>query len=288
MSRILDAVLDSGKAYAGTSPALDLVYGGQNGIMANIGVVGADGKNYDAWISNAAYVKRNVIAIVLRYPKFFDLMPDKDKWIESYKNLIELHPLTIDGLSSGLTVDTDEHPVGAGGEFQEEATDVKRARSNISFTFKEKAGKSITKFLDYYIRYGIMDPDTKRALVAQYITDITTINGMYTPDYYTGTVLFIEPDITQKVVVDAWLSTNMFPKGNGDRTGKRDLRSAGEVPELNIEFTSITMNNAAVMTVASKILASLSVLSKLPDTGIVAPSVEVDSTLSSAKGGFNS
>lgn len=133
-----------------------------------------------------------------------------------------------------------------------------------------------------------MDPDTKRALVAQYITDINTIGGMYTPDYYTGTVLFIEPDITQKVVVDAWLCTNMFPKGNGDRTGKRDLRSAGETPELSIEFTSITMNNSAVMTLANKILSSLSVLSKLPDTGIVVPSSEIDSTLAAAKGGFNS
>lgn len=284
--RITDAILNKDKAYAGHSPALDLSYGGQQGIMSKIGRVGPDGKNYDEWISNQAYVKRNVIPIVLRYPKFFDYMPEKEKWIAAYKALIELHPLSIDGLSSGLTVETDEHPIGGAGEMQEEPTDVKRAKSTLTFVWKEKAGKAIQKFLDKFIRYGIMDPDVKRPLVADLIGDISSIEGMYTADFYTGTVIYIEPDITQKVVIDAWLCTNMFWKSNGDRTGKRDIKSAGEAPELSIESSCITMNNEAVLTLADRILSSLTSLSKLPDIGIVVPSAEIDASIAAAKTGF--
>ena len=287
-SRITDAILGKSSAYAGHSPAANLAYGGQNGPMARIGVVGADGTNYGEWISNSAYIRRNVIPIVLSYPKFFDLMPDKDKWIEGYKAMIELLPMSIDGLSSGLTVETDEHAVGGAGEMQEEITNVTRARSTLSFTYKDKQGKAIQKFLDLIIRYGYMDPDVKRPLVSQYITDISKVGGMYSADYYTGTVIFIEPDITQKVVVDAWLSTNMFFKSNGDRTGKRDIHSANEVPEYSIESACITMNNEAVFVLADKILLSLTTVNKLPDTGIVVPTGDVDASLTAAKTGFNS
>ena len=286
MARIKEAVLSKNNVYAGTSPALNLLYGGQNGILPKIGQVGPDGKSYDEWISNHAYIKKNVIPVVLKYPKFFDLMPDTQKWIDTYVTLLELHPLTIDGLTSGLSVTFDEHPVGGSGEQQEELTNVERARSNPSFTFKEKAGKSIQKFLNMYIRYGMMDPDVKKPLVTSLSGfDISKVGGMYTPDYYTGTVLFIEPDTTHKVVVDAWLCSNMAPKTDGDRTGKRDIRSAGEVPEYTIDFTAITLNNDSVIGFAQTILDKLTKLSQFPDLvpsnfgsgeGIVLPSKEVD------------
>lgn len=288
MSRITDAVLAKDEVFAGHSPALKLVHGGQNGWLPRIGQVGADGKNYEEWISNHAYIKKNVIPVVIRYPKFMDFMPNSADWIATYKALIELHPLSIEGLSSGLTVEFDEHAVGGAGEMQEELTNVTRARSTISHTYKEKAGKSIQKFLDYYIRYGMMDPDVKKPLVTEYINSMEDIGGMYTPDYYTGTVLYIEPDTTHKVVVDAWLCSNMAPKGNGDRTGKRDLRSAGEAPELSVEFTSITMNNEAVLAMADTILASLTVINDIPDTELVLPSSEVDQDVAAADVGFNS
>lgn len=288
MSRITDAVLDKTGTYADSRPALDLTKGGQNGWMPKIGFLGDDGKSYEEWISNHAYIKKNVIPVVLRYPRFMDYMPESDKWKATYKALIELHPLSIEGLTSGLTVEVDEHAVGGAGEMQEELTDVKRARSTISMTFKEKAGKSIQKFLDYVIRYGMMDPDTKKPLVTKYFTEdaLAAMGGIYTPDFYTGTVLFIEPDTTHKVVVDAWLSSNMFPKGNGDRTGKRNLTEAGEAPELSIEWTSITMNNEAVLGLADTILKSLNVIDKIPDTDLTLPSQKVDESIAAADTGF--
>lgn len=289
-SRISDAVLAKGTAYGKGSAALNLAHGGQNGYTSKIGMVDTDGKNYAEWISNSAYVRQNIIPVVLSYPKFLDFMPNSDKLIASYKALIELHPLTIEGLTSGLTVETDSHPIGGGGEEQEEITDVKRAKSSLTITVKEKRGKAVQKFLDMMIRYGYKDPDTKKPLVVKYFTGsaLEAVGGMYTPDYYTGTTLFIEPDITQRVVVDAWLCTNMFFKSNGDRTGKRDIHSAGETVEHSLEIATITMNNEAVLTLADTILQTLTILNTIPDTGMVVPENSINSTIAAAKTGYNS
>ena len=287
MARITDAIIGKGTAYAGKDvPAPDLKYGGMNGHFARIGRVGADGKTYDEWISNQANVQRNIIPVVIRAPKFFNYMPEPEKWIESYKALMELHASAITGLTSGLTVDVDTHAVGGAGEEQEEVTNVKRAKSVVSTTFKEKANKAITKYLDTYIRYGIMDPDTKKPLVADLIDSIDKIGGMYTADFYTGTVLYIEPDVTQKYVVDSWLCTNLFPKSNGERTGKRDIHNAGEVPELTIEWGGITMNNNVVSDLAEKILKDLTVLTTIPDNDMVAPASEISPDVAGSAVGF--
>lgn len=287
MSRVKDSVLAADAAYAGQTATNDLSFGGQGGIAPNIGTVGADGKNADIWISNQAYVKRNIIPVVLKYPKFFDYMGDsKDKLIASYKALIELHPLTIDGLTSGLTVEFDEHAVGGSGEMQEEITNVTRARSTPSFTYKEKAGKSIQKFVDFIIRYGYMDPDTKQPLVAATLPDAAK-KGIYSPDFYTGSVLFIEPDILQHNAIDAWLSVNMMFKGNGDRTGKRDIHSPGEAPELTLESTAITLNNDVVIKLADKTLKAMTTIGFNPNEQTVLPINETVSELTDAKVGFN-
>lgn len=284
-TRLTDAIL-SGSAYGTTATnVMNLAHGGQNGFMARIGSTGTDSGTYDSWISNQAYVQKNIIPVVISYPKFLDKMPDSAVWIAAFKELIEEHPLTIEGLTSGLTADFDEHRIGGAGEMQEEITDMKRARSTPSFTFKEKLGKSIQKFIDYVMRYGYMDPDTKIPLVKQYYT----AEGIYTAEMYTATILFIEPDAIHQNVVDAWLCTNMMFKSNGDRTGKRDLGSAGSTLDLNIEMTSITMNNEAVLTFAKTILSSLTVLNKIPDTGLTVPATKIDETISAiTTSGFSS
>ena len=287
MARITESVLQKGSVYAGHSPALNLRYGGQDGYFSKIGRVGPDGKTYEEWISNQAYVQRNIIPIVIRAPKFFDFMPEPKKWVDTYKALIELHPLAITGLQSGLTVEVDEHNIGGAGETQEEVTNVTRAKSAVNTTYKEKAGKAITKFLDLVIRYGMLDPDTKKPLVADLIGSIDKVGGMYTPEYYTGTVLFIEPDVTQKVVVDAWLVTNMFPKSNGERTGKRDIHSAGEAPEISIDWGGITMNNEAVHIMADTVLSGLTVLSTSPDVDRVVGNSSITANVSASTAGYN-
>lgn len=286
MARLTDAIITKGQAYSGQSPTLDLGYGGQQGYMPRLGTTGPDGKVYEEWINNTLYIRQNVIPIVLRYPKFMDLMQDSKLWIRAYKAMIEEHPTEISGLSSGLTVDTDSSPIGGAGEEQEQPTNTKREKSNISITIPDKAGKSVMKFFDMYIRYGIQDPDVKKPLVSQFIDTEKQI-GLYTPEWYTGMVIFIEPDITQQIVLDAWLAFNFFPKSNGSREGSRNVTDGGQRNDISLEFSSIVMNNQAAINLGQSLLKKLTVLKQIPDTHMITPTNGIDPSVSSVDFGFN-
>lgn len=253
MARITEALLDQ-KAFAKglQNPMIDVSAGG--GQFGYAPVVAE-------FTSNQAYVRKNVIAILLEAPRFFQLMPDPDKWVATLKSLAELHARTIEGLNAGLTVEFDEHPVGGAGEMQEEVTDVKRARTEPSFTFVEKYGRPIQTFLQNWIQYGMMDPDTKYALVG-------TLSGEkpddLLADWFTASMLFIEPDPTHRKVVKSFLTVNMMPKSNGTVEAKRDLTSASEVLTLTVEFTGITQVGLGVDTFAQQILDSINIQNANP------------------------
>jgi len=256
LERVKEA-LTAGTYNRNNEKMLNIDFGGQFGWSPRLGYIDKDKSFHSEWISNHKYVSKNVVAVVLQTPRFFDFMPDPQKWINAFKALIELHSKSIEGLSSGLTVEYSEHAVGGAGEMQEEVTNVTRARSTVTHTVEEKAGKPINRFLTDWIRYGLMDPDTKHALIG---TMSNWKNELYTPEYYTATVLYFEPDITMRSIVEAWLCTNMAPKGNGEVVGKRDLTSGGEVKEIAIEFTSITMYNEPVRRLAQSILDEMTTI----------------------------
>lgn len=284
MSRLTDAILAQGQTGFEHSPTVDLSYGGQNGHTAAIGRI-ANGKNYSEWISNQAHVQQNIIPVVLDYPRGIDFLPNKQKWIDQYNALMTVHPLTIEGLSSGLTNEFEQHAIGAAGEQQDELTKVSRAVSNVTMSYKEKNGKAIQKFVDYIIRYLYSDPDVEKPLVSN-LPGFNPDSGLYTADYMSGTTLYIEPDVTQTHVVDAWLCTNQMFKGNGDRTGSRDIHSARKTIDLSLELTGITMANDNVRTLASTVLTNLNagILGIDPRTAMPLPVTGVNPMLGSANG----
>jgi hypothetical protein len=189
-------------------------------------------------------------------------MPNPDKWVQALKSLVELHAKTIEGLNAGLTVEFDEHPVGGAGEMQQEITDSKRARSEPSFGFVEKYGMPINTFLQNWIIYGMMDPDTKFAMAG---TLPDTKPSDMLADWYSMTCLFIEPDPTHQRVVKAWVITNMMPKSDGEVIGKRDLTSASELSNLTIEFTGIAQYNLGTKVFAQNILDTINITNANPN-----------------------
>lgn len=245
------------QAYArgNVHPTLDLKYGGQHGWSPNL----------TEWVSNQAYIRRNLIPVLLEAPRFFNLMPQPEKWVETLRSLIELHCKTIEGMSSGLEVETEEHAVGGAGEMQQEVTNVTRARTNPSFTFIEKYGRPVQNFLERWIEYGLMSADSKYAL-------INTIHGNTSPkrptdmlaDWYSATVLFMEPDPTHSRVLKSWVTTNMYPKGTGEIIGKRDLTEAGELLTLTLEFTGLTQTGLGTNVFAQKILDNINLKNAAP------------------------
>lgn len=249
-----DSIMD-GSAFSKNLPnaqgMLDLKYGGQFGWAPDL----------TQWVNNQAYVRRNLVCILLEAPGFFQWMPDSAKWVESLKALVELHAKTIDGLAGGLEVETETQTVGGAGELQEEVVNVTRERSNVTFGFVEKYGMPIQTFLYNWITYGLMDPDTKYALSA-------TISGVkptdMLADMYSMTCLFFEPDPTHTKVIKSWITTNLFPKGTGPIEGKRDLVAGAELTELLIEFGGISQFSLGTNIMAQKILDSINLANANP------------------------
>lgn len=237
-------ILMQGRAFSqdrGVADQLNLTYGGMFGWSPEL----------KEWVSNQAYVRRNLVPIVLEAPKFFDSMPNPEIWRACFKALIEKHCKTIDGYQAGLTGTWDSHPVGGAGEEQQEITDMKRARSEPVFTFIEKYGRPIQTFINYWMRYGMMDPDTKYAMVG------TLANGAPTDmlaDQYAGTILVFEPDPTHTRVEKAWITANFAPINEGEVIGRRDLTAASEILTLTIPFTGISQYGLGPKMLAQGIL----------------------------------
>lgn len=246
--------LMQGRAFAQgmTHPMIDPTFGGQLGLAPDL--------RY--WVNNANYVQRNLIPIVVEAPRFFNNLVNKEKWIDALRAMMELHPRTIEGLNSTLTVDVDSTPVGGAGEIQQEFTNVTRARSEPAFTWDEKYGRPFSTLLENWITQGMMDPATK-------IANIGTLDGIrptdMLPDQYAMTMMFIEPDPMHRHVIKSWLVTNMFPMGSGDITGRRDLTSALPLQQINVTFSALTQCGAGVNAVAQSILDGISITNANPN-----------------------
>jgi len=177
------------------------------------------------------------------------------------ESIVELHPRTIQGYNAGVTVEFEEHPFGSAGEVQHEITQAKRVPTNPSFSWVEKYGNSIQNFLQYWIEYGMISPDTQFPLAG-------TLSGTKPQDFLTDwssmTCLAIEPDPLQQKVVRSWLTVNMMPKGTGDITAKRDLTTTKELVTFDVEFTGISFVGIGINTFAQKILSSVNIAGAVP------------------------
>lgn len=251
MARVSDKLMENGEAHSDRTftPIVDIAKekAGQQGLRTH----------FEGYVSNAAYVRRNIIAVLVEAPRGFQDLPNPDKWVATLKNLIELHANSIEGLQSTLTVDFVENAVGGAGEMQEDLSNVTRARSTPTFTWTEKYGKPINRFLTGWITNLMMDPITKVPRVSMGVASGEGPSDLL-PDYTGCTILFIEPDPTHTSVVEAWLCTNMHPKTAGEVLGSRDLTSGGESSTYSVEFTSLTQVGYGVDTLAQRFLDELS------------------------------
>lgn len=246
MTRLKDTILEK-KGYntGNAGPMVDVRNGGQNGATTD----------FRSYVSNSSYVKRNLVAVLIEAPTGFQLLQDSAYWVETLKALVELHPKSIEGLQSTLTVEHIENAVGGSGEMQQDVSNVTRARSTPTFTWNEKYGKPISTFLNGWVTNLIMDPITKYPAV---VSNGTVELSDLLPDFNGMTVLFFEPDPTFTKITEAWLCTNMRPNGTvAEITGRRDLTAAGEGADYSVEFTALTQVGEGVRKFAETILNNM-------------------------------
>lgn len=253
MSRLSDAIMSGTAMSRGRStPMLDLQYGGQNGFSPNL----AD------FASSTHYVRRNLVCLLMEAPKGFQFMPDPQFWVSALKSMVEVHAKSIDGFAAGLEVEVAETAVSGSGEMFQDFTNITRARTNPSFTFTDMYGRPIQNFLHDWITYLIGDPDSKVPMLST-IANVRPQDLL--ADMYSATMLFFEPDPTHTKVAKAWLTTNMYPKSTGEIVGKRDLTSAGETLELNIEFTGVSQTGLGVVSFAQQMLNRINLTNANPN-----------------------
>lgn len=241
MARLTNTLLTDAFSDSRKAPMLDMSQGGQNGFQTD----------FSTYVSNTAYVKRNLKAFLMESPTGFQDTANPSKWVATLKALVELHPKSIEGLNGGLTVEVVENAAGGGGEMQEDPSNVTRARSVPVFVWTERYGKPINAFLKNWIELFLMDPVTKVPGIMQ--TGAAKPSDIL-PDYYSMTVMFVEADPTDTKVIDAWLCTNMYPKTDGTVEGRRELAAAMEGVDHSIEFTALTQKGKGVNAVAQTLL----------------------------------
>jgi hypothetical protein len=252
MSRLANALLQPDSAYGAgmQAPMLDLQFGGQMGYSPDL----------TEWVSSQSYVRKNLICLLVEAPRGFAYLPNPEAYVATLRALVELHPMSIEGLTNTLTVDTATNPVGGAGQMMDDITNVTEARSEVTFRFNEKYGMPVANFFSNWIRYLIMDPNTKVPLIAT----LGDAPSDMLADMYASTMCFIEPDPTHTRVVKSWLGTNMYPKTSGEITGKRDLTTAQDTVTHDVGFTGIYQFGAGVDQFAQRLLDGISLTGANP------------------------
>lgn len=255
MGRLAESILspEVGVARGTTSTVLNPALGGQMGYAPN----------YAEWINNQQYIRRNTICLLLEAPTGFASLPNPSWWVSTLRSIMELHLIRLTGLNASLTVETTETPFGASIS-QEDPTRVSETQPRVSIELNEKYGMPFARFFDAWIRHLIGDPHSQFATVNT-LTGTARVTDMLA-DRYSMTCLFIEPDPTHTKVVKAWLGTGMYPKGNGEIIGSRDITSAGEAANYTIELAGIYQYGLGVNRLAQKLLNTIDITGASPFT----------------------
>ena len=254
--------------------AIDIRYGGQWGLLPRIGGVEND-KPIHEWMHEQSYQRMDVIPIVLQTPKMFDLLPGSKDWHAAVKALFEVHARTIEGLNASLTVNTAEHNLGLSGATVKEVTQVTREATNVTVGLDERSGLPFETLLDVWIRYGLDDPDIGHPLITR-VADPSKLPKHWTAEWYSCTVLFIEPDRLRRRVMHAWLVSDLKPLSNPDIIGKKDKSAAREIKQLSIDFGGFALppTNKRVKQLAETVLNIIKPWEKDPED-ILLPANEV-------------
>lgn len=219
--------------------------------------------NLENLAANTPYVRRNVVPFLIEAPRFFQYTANPELMVRCLKAFIENHTRTIDGLNQQIEVETADAPVGGSGERIQTPTNVTRAVSNPTHGTYELQGRAITKFMKWWITYGIGDENTKVPLIVSESDQLSAEN--YDVNFYGATILYVEPDPTFTDVVSAWLCTNMYPTATPPWEGSKDASQLGQNLDINVEFTATSDVSMGTVLFARQILQSLNLSGMNPN-----------------------
>lgn len=228
--------------------------------------------NHAGWASEKAYVKQNLILMLLEAPKFMSLMDKPERWYGALRAFVETLPTSVTGFEAGLTVNVVDHLAGASGEAQQDFTKVTRERSAPVFNFAtDRSQNVIQKMIATWITYGMSDPSTNIPLAItldKYVRTSGIGRNHWLAPWYSMTFIAMEPNSTMTKVINSWLVTNSWPMGTGPISGQRDIASDLVVPELSFSFTAFSDFNEGINRYAESLLSGIKFDTANPNTRV--------------------
>lgn len=238
-------------AGTGHSGIVDLRQGGQQGLK----------RDADLWFHNSLYVRQPTICVLMAAPLGFQYLPDGDKLGQMLKSLVEIHTIGVTGLDTSITNNFDEKALNSSGEVMQTHTQTLRNRSNPTFSWAELDGKPITRLLKYWTQYLLSDDNSNIPAISGVQAYIDAGSPHLTPRDKSMTCMFIEPTHNRRDVNFAVICSNMMPINVPD-TADFTKGTAGESPQLDIQFTALT--NDKVDDIAKAYLDTLDKSAYLP------------------------
>lgn len=230
----------------GYARAVNPTLGGQNGFA----------RKPAEWVSNADYVKQDIVGVVLALPKAMDFMPDAAARKQQLKALLELHVTNISGLNQSLTVEFNESIAGSSGEMMESVANVKRERSTPTLSLPNKFGKVVTRHISDWIRYLLRDEETEAPAIIAEQAYIDAQSPELLPDMISMSMLFFEPNPNWTACNTAYLCVNMMPRGITIESAK-NKQDNKEVEIVELAFTALTSVDKNVNALANSYMSSL-------------------------------
>jgi hypothetical protein len=249
------------------SPMSNLAFGGTNGFLPEI-MDNAEGPRFDNWLSNAPYTSSSIIPIPLTPPAGFDLFDDSTarRLRETWAKLLSVHAYTIEGLGATITLETD------GRRFHNQSQEIKTVVGSKmevgmpTYTFIEKPGKPINRFLTFMLNYLSLDYRTQSKTIATDPEIRKLLKGrLDLPNLDSGSIMFIELDAFNANVMEVYYFTNFRLLSAGKVEGKRDLGSNKEILEYSIQTEGLFETNPMYKALAQNIVDSMSIFNKNPD-----------------------
>ncbi len=272
MGRLSDTLLGKVAYGAGVeTPMVDVSTIGQNG----------HGQNPQHWVSMTQYVRKPLIIRVLEYPRGFDDLPTPAKWKQTLKSLLETQALRVEGYNGQLNLEFQSTPFGGAGEEIETFSKTTRARSQPSWTWRERYGRSIGRFWDQIIYELFGHPETNYPNVCTRTNAPTDL----LLDYQCFAVIAFEPDPTFRFINKAWVTVAMAPRQGSVVEGMRDLTAPGDGLDITIEFTGVSFQNAAVDALAQVFLREMKITGADPNTRQMFIQ-KIDPSLTPVSGGY--
>ncbi len=223
MSRYSETLSNRGLRPSTIGERVNLDQQGPNGYLLDM----AYGVGYTDYYSNPWVFK------MVRAPRGFRFVPDGQYLTRAYKTLIEQWMQSWDGINRTLSNNVDETQIGHSGEVFQTPTKTMRARTNLTSTIVEKAGKPVITFLEDFQRVFIADPEVNHPLLSGINAQATDrLNDMFSVD-----LIAYEPDPTYTKVQNAVFLTNVFPINEiGENTGNRQIQQPGQLRTYNLQW----------------------------------------------------